>query len=216
MSKDSDLQKRVLSELAWEPSVTDGHLGVTAKDGMVTLSGHVRSYAEKIAAERAVRRVKGVRAITEEIEVRLPADLSHADHDIATTAVQAIARDTSLPHNAIVVAVENGWVTLTGEVGWHYRQEAAERDVRGPRGVVGVTDAITLRPKVNVANLSDDIMTAMGRSAFFDRETVHVRSEGGKVFLTGSVPTWHDRFLASSTAWSAAGTTDVVNDLTVA
>ncbi len=216
MSADSDLQKLVLSELAWEPSVTAGHIGVTAKSGVVTLSGHVETYVQKFAAEKAVRRVKGVRAVAEEIEVRFSSGVSHADDDIAAAAAQSIAWNASLPHNAVIAKVEKGWVTLTGQVGWHYQQEAAEHDVRSLRGVIGVTNSISLKPRVNTANLSDDIMHALGRSWFFDKETVHVRSAGGKVYLTGTVPSWHDRELAATTAWSAAGTTDVENDLTIA
>ena len=216
MSKDSELQKLVLSELAWEPSVTAGHIGVTALNGVVTLSGHVETYMQKFAAEKAVRRVKGVKAVAEEIEVRLPSGVRHADDDIAAAAAQHISWDVSLPHDSVMAKVEKGWVTLTGQVGWHYQQEAAEHDVRGLHGVIGVSNDITLKPRVNVANLSDDIMHAMDRSWFFDKETVHVRAEGGKVILTGSVPSWHDRMLASTTAWSAAGTTEVENDLTIA
>ncbi len=215
MSTDSDLQKLVLSELAWEPSVTAGHIGVTAKAGVVTLSGHVESYVQKFAAEKAVRRVKGVKAVAEEIEVRLPSGASHADDDIASAAAHCIAWDVALPRDAIIAKVEKGWVTLTGQVGWHYQQEAAEHDVRGLHGVIGLTNSITLKPRVNVANLSDDIMNAMGRSWFFDKETVHVRANGGKVTLTGTVPSWYDRELAETTAWSSAGTTAVENDLAI-
>ncbi len=216
MSADSELQKLVLSELAWEPSVTAGHIGVTAKAGVVTLSGHVETYVQKFAAEKAVRQVKGVKAVAEEIEVRLPSGVSHADDDIAAAAAQRIAWDVALPRDAIVAKVEKGWVTLTGQVGWHYQQEAATLDVSGLHGVIGVTNNIKLKPRVNVANLSGDIMNAMGRSRYFDQETVHVRADGGKVTLTGSVPSLYDRQLASRTAWSAAGTTEVENDLAVA
>ena len=216
MSKDSELQKLVLSELAWEPSVTAGHIGVTAKDGVVTLSGHVETYVQKYAAEKAVRRVKGVKAVAEELEVRLPSSVKHADDDIAAAAAQHIAWDVSVPRDSVMAKVEKGWVTLTGKVDWHYQQEAAANDVRGLHGVIGVSNDITLKPRVNVANLSDDIMTAMGRSWFYDKETVHVRADGGKVTLTGSVPSWHDRQLATTTAWSAAGTTAVENDLMIA
>jgi len=215
MSADSNLQKLVLAELAWEPSVTAGHIGVTAKGGMVTLTGHVETYVQKFAAERAVRRIKGVKAVAEEIEVRLPSGLSDADDDIASAAAQRLEWNVALPRNAIIAKVEKGWVTLTGEVGWHYQKEDAEHDVRGLRGVIGVTNHIALTPRVNVANLSDEIQFALGRSWMFDSEAVHVRAEGGKVFLTGSVPSWHDRNLVSTTAWSAPGTTEVWNELSI-
>jgi osmotically-inducible protein OsmY len=215
MSADTDLQKRVLAELAWEPRVTAGHIGVTAKAGMVTLTGHVETYVQKFAAEKAVRSVKGVKAVAEEIEVRLPTGLSDADDDIATAAAQRLEWNVGLPRNAIIAKVEKGWVTLTGDVGWHYQKDDAEHDVRGLRGVIGVTNRIKLTERVNVANLSDDIQHALGRSWMFDLETVHVRAEGGKVFLSGSVPNWHDRNLATTTAWSAPGTTEVHNDLAI-
>lgn len=215
MTADSDLQKQVLTELAWVPSITASHIGVTAKNGVVTLSGHVETYIQKLAAENALRHVKGVKAVAQEIEVRLPSDLSVADDDIAAAASQRIAWDVALPHNAVIAKVEKGWVILTGKVGWQYQKEAAEQDVLGLRGVVGITNRITLTPRVDVANLTDDIQFALGRSWLFDPETVHVRADGGKVFLSGTVPSWHDRNLASTTAWSAPGTADVVNNLII-
>ncbi len=216
MSTDSELQKLVLAELTWEPSVTAGHIGVTAKAGVVTLSGHVETYIQKFAAEKAVRRVKGVRAVAEEIEVRVPTGLSRTDDEIATVAANQLSWDVSLPRDSIMAKVEKGWVTLTGQVGWHYQQQAAEQDVHGLHGVIGVTNHITLKPRVNTANLSDDIMHAIGRSWFFDDESVHVRAdENGRVTLTGSVPSLHDWDLASTTVWSAAGTTQVFNNISV-
>jgi osmotically-inducible protein OsmY len=216
MSIDRELQKRVLAELTWEPRVVAAHIGVTAKGGVITLSGHVETYVQKFAAEQAVRRVKGVKAVAEEIEVRLPLGLNDADDDIAAAAANQLAWDVSLPRSGIVAKVEKGWITLTGQVEWHYQQQAAEQDVRGLRGVIGVTNRITLKPRVNTEHLSDDITHALGRSWFYDDESVHVRADSnGRVTLTGSVASLHDRDLASVTAWSTAGTTEVFNNISI-
>jgi osmotically-inducible protein OsmY len=216
MSQDSQLQQSVLAEFSWEPSVTAGHIGVTTSAGVVTLSGHVDSYARKHAAEAAARRVKGVKAVAEEIEVRLPFDTKRSDEDIAAAAVERLSWNVSVPKDSVQVKVEKGWVTLTGQVDWWYEKEAAEQDIRPLLGVVGVSNETTIKPRVNTANLSDDIMHALHRSWFFDPETIHVRAHGGKVVLTGTVHSYHERLVAVQTAWSAPGTTDVENDIAVA
>jgi osmotically-inducible protein OsmY len=216
MSQDNELQQAILAELNWEPSVTAAHIGVTAKDGVATLTGHVASFAEKHAAAAAARRVRGVHAIAEEIEVRLPSDRRRDDADIATAAVDRLAWDVSIPRDAITVTVENGWLTLNGQVDRHYQREAAEQDVRRMSGVVGVSNHITIRPAVNVAVLSDDIMHALHRSWLFDPKTISVSAQGGKVRLTGTVHSLSERNEALATAWAAPGTTAVVNDLAIA
>ena len=131
MSHDSQLQQAVLAELNWEPSVTAANIGVTAKSGVVALTGHVGSYVEKYAAETAARRVKGVKAVAEELEVRLPSDIERDDADIAEAALDRLAWDASVPNDTVKIKVESGLVTLTGEVDWHYQKTAAERDVGG-------------------------------------------------------------------------------------
>jgi osmotically-inducible protein OsmY len=215
MSQDSQLQQSVLAEFNWEPSVTTGHIGVTASDGVVTLSGHVDSYAGKHAAETAARRVKGVKAIAEEIEVRLPFDAKRLDADIAAAAIERLAWNASVPKDRVQVKVEQGWVTLTGQVDWWYQKDAAEADIRPLHGVIGVSNQMTIKPRVNTASLTDDITHALHRSWFFDPANVHVHAEGGKVVLTGSVNSLYERQVAGRTAWSAAGATTVENDLTV-
>jgi osmotically-inducible protein OsmY len=215
MPNDNRLQQAVLEELNWEPSVTAAHIGVTANAGVVTLSGHVESFAQKHAAEAAVRRVKGVKAIAEEIEVRLPYDTKRSDDEIARAAIGRFEWDVSIPRDAIQVSVEQGWITLTGEVDWHYQKDAASMDVRALFGVTGVSDQITIKPTVNASNISDDIMHALGRSWFFDPKTISVSSQGGKVRLTGTVSSWHDRQIAATTAWAAPGATAVENDIAV-
>lgn len=216
MSEDSQLQRAVLDGFIWEPSVTAGHIGVTASAGVVTLSGHVDSYAKKHTAETAAHRVKGVRAVAEEIEVRLPFKTKRSDEEIAAAAIERLSWNVSLPRDSVQVKVEQGWVTLTGQVDWWYQKDAAEHDTRPLLGVVGVSNLATIKQRVNTAGLSDDITHALHRSWFFDPEEVHVRAERGKVVLTGTVHSFHEREIAAQTAWSAPGATMVENDLTVA
>ena len=130
MSKDSELKKVVLEELSWEPSVDAAHIGVTAKDGVITLTGHVDNYSAKSGAEKAASRVKGVKAVAEEIKVKLPYDVKRSDEDIAAAAVDRLGWNSSIPDGAIQVKVEKGWVTLSGTVDWHFEKEAAEFDIR--------------------------------------------------------------------------------------
>jgi osmotically-inducible protein OsmY len=195
--------------------VTAGHIGVTAVGGVVTLSGHVESYAEKRAAEAAAHRVKGVKAVAEEIEVRLPVETERSDADIAAAAIERLAWNASVPKDSVSVRVEQGWVTLTGQVEWWYQKDAVEQDVRPLLGVRGVSNQTTIRPRVDTANLTDEITHALHRSWFFDPELVHVRADGGRVVLTGTVQSIHEREIAGRTAWSAPGATNVENDIAV-
>jgi osmotically-inducible protein OsmY len=176
--------------------------------------GHVESYTEKFAAEKAARRVKAVHAVAEEIEVKLPFDAKYGDEEIASAAVNRLAWDSAVTKDAIRVKVEKGWVTLTGEVDWHYQQAAAAQDIRGLRGVVGVMNNITIKAKPNTTKIKDDILLALDRS-WFDPATINVAAQGGKVTLTGKVGSWYEREEASSAAWAAPGTTSVHNELAV-
>lgn len=215
MSSDNQLQQAVIAELKWEPSVTAAHIGVAANDGVVTLTGHVESYAEKFAAEVAARRVKGVRGLAEEIEVRLPFDTKKTDEEIAAAALDRLAWDVSVPSDAVKVKVEKGRITLTGQVDWQYQRQAAEQDVRGLFGVVSASNQITIKPKVSTSNISDDITHALHRSWFFDPKTINVSAEAGKVRLSGTVRSWEERQVAAATAWGAPGVTDVANDIII-
>jgi osmotically-inducible protein OsmY len=215
MSNDIELKESVLAELAWEPSVTAPHIGVTARDGVVTLSGHVQRFAEKLAAQSAALRVKGVKAVAEEIDVKLPSDVQRSDEDIAAAAIARLAWDSTLPKDAVKITVQDGWLTLTGEVGWRFEHDAAAQDVRRLWGVVGVSNHITIKPRVNTYNLGEDITRALHRS-WFDPQRVKVSADGGKVTLTGYVNSWSERALAGSTAWAAPGATDVENHLIIA
>ncbi|MGJ4859714.1 BON domain-containing protein [Labrys sp. La1] len=216
MSNDSKLQQAVLDELAWEPSVAAGHVGATAEDGVVTLTGHVASFAEKGSAEMAARRVKGVKAVIEHIEIKLPGDVRISDDKIAASAAFRLNEDVYVPSASVQAVVEDGWITLNGEVKWNYQKEAAEQCVWRLPGVLGVTNFITIKPQVNVSNISDDITHALDRSWFFDPQTIQVSAEGGQVKLTGTVKSQHERQIAAATAWRAPGVTDVSNDLVVA
>jgi osmotically-inducible protein OsmY len=216
MSHDDRLKKAVLAELAWEPSIEAAHIGVMAENGTVTLTGNVESYGQKHAAEMATGRVKGVKAIAEELKVHLPFEIKRDDADIATAAVNRLAWDTGTPHDAVKIKVEKGWLSLTGQVDWHFQKEAAEREVRNLQGVVGITNLIEIKPRVNAANLEDGIQHALHRSILFQPEKVHVAVESGRVTLTGSVNSWQDRQTAEKKAWAAHGATSVENDLIVA
>ena len=215
MTEDSQLKQNVLDELKWEPSVTAAHIGVTARNGIVSLSGHVQNYAEKVAAESAASRVKGVKAIADELEVRLPFSTKRTDDEIAVAAIGRLDWNVSVPRDAIKVTVDKGWVTLAGHVDWHFQQEAASRDVRQILGVVGVTNNVRIKPTVSASNLDADIARALSRSWFSSPQNVYVSSAEGKVTLTGHVNTWHERDVAASTAWAAPGATDVENDIKV-
>jgi len=215
MSRDSHLQKAVLAALNWEPGVTAAHIGVAADDGVVTLSGHVESYSQKQAAELAASQVKGVKAVAQEIEVHLPSDAQRTDEDIAAAAIHHLAWDVRIPRDVVKVEVEKGWITLTGEVDSYFQKAAAAQDVHRLLGTVGVSNRITIKPKVSVSNISDDIMHALHRSWFFDPKTITVTADGGKVVLTGTVESLHERQVAAATAWSAPGVTDVENDIAV-
>ena len=216
MTEDDKLQGAVMSQLRWEPSVEAGHIGVIVDNGVVTLSGHVETFAEKHAAEAAARLVKGVEAVAAEIEVRLAFDFKRDDDVIAAAAVDRLAWDVAVPRDAIKVTVEKAHVSLTGEVDWHFQKDAAEQDMRRLRGVVGVSNQVSIKPRVNVSNIGDEIMHALHRSWFFDTRTIDVSAERGRVTLTGTAHSPHDRNVAAQTAWAAPGVTDVLNEITLA
>ena len=215
MTQDRQLQEAVLAEFEWEPSVTAAHIGVIAKNGLVTLTGHVSNYMQKRAAEKAAARVKGVKGVVEELKVNLISGMVRSDENIANAALDRLAWDVSVPADAIKVKVENGWVTLTGKVDWHFEQQAAERMVRSLHGVLGVFNETTIKPRPDATNISNNIDRALHRS-WFDPKTITVTATGGKVKLTGSVETPSDRFVAGATAWGAPGATQVENDLVIA
>jgi osmotically-inducible protein OsmY len=215
MSEDTELQQRVLAELNWQPSVMAGHIGVTAKNGIVTLTGHVDSYVDKHAAEVMTRRVRGVLGVAEDIVVELPVHIKRTDEDITAAAVERLSWNVSVPPDSVKVTVADGWLTLTGQVEWHYEREAAMFDVNGIVGVRGVSNEISVKPRVNATGLRDDITQALDRSWFIEPNAVIVNVEGGVVTLTGTVRSPHERQVAATTAWSAPGTIAVENEIVV-
>ncbi|MCW2275629.1 BON domain-containing protein [Rhodoblastus acidophilus] len=214
MSNDKVLKQAVLDELEWDPSVNAAHIGVSAKNGIVTLMGHVESYPEKFAAEKAARKVNEVKGVAEEIEVRLPFEVKHGDEEIAAAAIDRLKWSSTIPRDAVKVKVEKGCVTLTGEVDWHYQQNAATEDVRRLWGVVGVSNQITLKPKPNVSNIQDKIKVALNRS-WFDPAAITVSAHGGTVKLTGDVHSLVERDEADAAAWASPGTMFVENNISV-
>jgi osmotically-inducible protein OsmY len=215
MPHDNALQAAVIEELSWEPQVTSAHIGVAAKSGVVSLTGHVESYAEKFAAEQATRRVKGVKAVAEALEVRLAADSRRSDEDIAAAAVNRIEWDTSVPHGTVQIKVEKGWVTLSGEVQWNYQRDAAASDVRSLFGVVGVSNQLGVEAHPRASDVEEKIDNALRRSWYVDEDNVKVTVDGGTVHLRGTVRTPYDQQEAGFAAWQAAGTTAVINDIIV-
>jgi osmotically-inducible protein OsmY len=215
MSFDKDLKQNVLDELNWAPSVNSAHIGVAIHDGVVTLTGHVEAYADRLAAEDAVRRVKGAKAIANEIEIKLRHDAKRDDEDIAKAAINVLAWDSSVPDDAIKVAVSHGWVTLSGQVEWYFQKEAAADDIRRLMGVVGVSNNAVVKPKVDTEIIAEDIELALDRS-WFDTQRIKVSADAGKVTLTGHVETWSDWEEASQVAWAAKGVTSIQNNIVIA
>ena len=215
MKSDSQVQRDVFEELRWDPRVRETEIGIAVKDGVVTLSGFVDSYAQRTAAEHAVERISGVKAIAEELQVRLPGTMKRNDTEIAHHALDAMAWDVEVPEDRFRVRVENGWVTLEGDADWQYQRQAAERAVRYLTGVKGVTNQIIIKAHVSAYDVSERIKDALRRSAETDSKKIVVEAENGRVTLRGSVHSWADRADAERAAWGAPGVTEVDDRLTV-
>ena len=215
MSDERHIQQAVLDELRWEPRLEAAHIGVTVHQGVVTLGGHVETYAEKHDSAVAAHRVKGVKAVANEIEVRLPVDDQRTDEDIAAAALERLAWDVTIPDRTVHLSVEDGWVTLSGEVDWQYQRENAEQALQRLLGVTGISNEIVIKKQVDAGHISDEIMHALHRSWFFDPKTIDVRVDDGTVHLTGTVHSPHDRQLAAASAWAAPGVIDVRNDIAI-
>jgi osmotically-inducible protein OsmY len=212
---DLEIRRDILDELEFDPSVDAANIGVSVENGVVTLSGHVKSYAEKMAAEAIAQRVKGVRAIAEEIDVRWPEQKKHADDEIAARALDIIAWDTALPDGAIDIKVQRGWVTLSGEVRWHFQRMAAENAVKKLGGVLGVTNYLTIRQLVGMSDIKDRIEQALRRNAEIEADGITVRVSDSKVILEGDAHAWNERQAVEQAAWSVPGVAVVENHLHV-
>ena len=215
MKTDAQLKKDVTAELDWEPSVNATHVGVAAADGVVTLTGHLNTYAEKYAIERAVQRVQGVKAIAVELDVKLEPGHKRSDSEIAAAVESGLRWHALVPADRIQAKVEKGWVTLKGEVDWEYQRQSADRAVRNLTGVIGVSNAIVLKPKVAPANVANRIRDALARHAQEEAKNIEVMASGSTVTLRGRVDSWAERNAAFGAAWSAPGVTSVVNEIKV-
>jgi osmotically-inducible protein OsmY len=212
---DSQLKKDVESELEWDAAVAANNIGVAVKDGVVTLSGHLTSFAEKYAAERAVQRVQGVKGLAVELDVRLGASARRTDAEIAAAAESALRWNALVPEDRVKVMVEKGWLTLSGEVDWDYQRSYAIKAVRPLTGVVGVSNGITVKPQVTPANIKSRIQGALERQAEREARNIEVIVSGHSATLKGQVHSWAERTAAQGAAWSAPGITSVVNELRV-
>jgi osmotically-inducible protein OsmY len=215
MKTDEQLKKDVVAELDWEPSVKATHVGVAVSGGVVTLTGHLDTFAEKHALERAVQRVQGVKGIAVEVDVKLDPTHHRSDTDIAAAAESAFQWHALVPHDRIQVMVEKGWVTLRGQVNWDYQRREAEKAVRSLTGVVGVSNAITLTPGVVQTDVATRIHDALVRHAEDEAKGIEIRVSGAAVTLRGKVASWRESSAASTAAWSAHGVTSVLNELKV-
>jgi osmotically-inducible protein OsmY len=216
MKIDKELQQQVMDELAWEPSIDAAEIGASVDSGVVMLSGTVRSFPEKWAAERAAERVKGVRAVADEIVVKLPGTFQRDDADIARAALNTLEWNASVPRGRLQVLVENGWITLDGTVERYFQKSEAEMVVRKLLGVKGVVNRITVKPVISPTDVKNQIVRALARTAEVDAKRISVETRDAKVILRGAVKSWTEREAAERAAWAAPGVSDVENQIEVA
>lgn len=213
MRTDSELRTSVTAELSWDPSIRDEDIATAVKDGVVTLAGSIDTYAQRYAAERAVERVNGVRAIVNDLTVKL--QMERSDADLAHAAVNALRWNIQVPDERIKVKVANGWLTIEGEVDRYFEKEAAERAVRYLMGVKGVNNLITLRAMPTPADVKQRIRASLKRQAEFDADQVTVETSGSRVTLRGTTRSVAERRDTERAAWNAPGVTRVDNNITV-
>lgn len=215
MKTNLELQKDVQEELKWEPMLRDAEIGASAKDGIVTLTGIVDSYAKKLAAEKAAKTVMGVKAVAQEIEVKLLPVGKRSDTDIAQAALNALKWHTSVPDEKIKLKVEDGWAKVEGEVDWQFQKDAITKALENLIGVKGVTNFVTIKPRIDAKVVKDNISNAFYRNAAIDSANIKVETTGNKVILKGTVHSWFERKAAEKAAWSAPGVINVEDDLLV-
>jgi osmotically-inducible protein OsmY len=212
-SADADLRDKVERQLDWEPAVTSTNLGVSARDGVVTLTGYVENYAEKMAAERVAKRTYGVKALANDIQVK-PL-LKITDSEIAAKAVMALQARVDVPDEKIKLTVKEGWITLEGDVDWYFQKNAAGVAVKYLLGVKGVTNVIQVRPRVSTTEVKHKIEEALKRNAEVDARRITVSSTDGKVSLWGNVRSWMEKDEAENAAWAAPGVAQVENNISI-
>ena len=217
MRTDMELQKDVAEELKWEPRLQEDEIGVAVKNGVVTLTGFVPDYAQRRAAAKAAERVVGVRAVAQELVVKVPEMFRYSDTELAHRVVNALAWDVEVPNEKIQAKVEDGWVTLEGTVDWQYQRNAAERAVRYLGGIKGVANQIAIAPSMSASayDVAQRIKAALHRTAEVEAKRVEVTAKDGKVVLTGSVRSWPERADVERAAWSASGVMAVDDRLAV-
>lgn len=215
MKSDSEIERDVRDELKWDPDLDASDIAVSVKDGVVTLAGFTHSYADRLEAESAAKRVAGVKAVANDIEVRLPSIDQRPDPDIARDAVAALKQELPISHEKIKAVVKDGWITLEGDAEWQYQKTAAENAVRKIKGVKGVINVITVRPNLEPTEIKSKIMDAFKRNAEVDANHISVEANGGEVVLKGTVRSWIEREEAERVAWSAPGVTRVDDRIVV-
>ncbi|MGC2552559.1 MAG: BON domain-containing protein [Candidatus Sulfotelmatobacter sp.] len=210
---DEEIQENVMAELKWDAKLQPNEIGVTVKDGIVTLTGWVDSFLKKWSAEDVALKVSGVKAVANDLEVKLSSE--RTDADVAAAALRALEWDAFVPSDKVQVTVSKGWVTLKGEVEWQYQKEDAERVVRRLAGVKGVSNLITVKPRATPSDLKKKIEDALVRNAEVDANRIAVEVQGSKAILKGTVRAWAEKEEAERVAWSAPGITSVENRITV-
>jgi osmotically-inducible protein OsmY len=215
MRSDGEIEKDVKAELEWDPDLDATDIAVSVKKGVVTLAGFVKSYTDKYEAEAAAKRVAGVVAVANDLEVRMPSVDERPDPDIAREAAQAVKSQLPISSENIKIIVKNGWVTLEGEVEWQYQRQTAENVVRRIKGVKGVSNTILLKPRAEPTEVKRKIQEALRRSAEVDANRIEVEARGGEVILKGTVRSWIEREEAERAAWAAPGVTKVEDRIVV-
>jgi len=215
MKTNSELQKDVQDTIKWEPLLNAAEIGVTAKDGVISLTGVVDSYIKKMEAENAAKKVIGVKAVVEKIEVKFANSFTKTNLEIANEVLSALKSDWSIPNDKVTVKVENGWVTLEGELPWNYQKDAAKSAVSQLTGVKGVSNEIKIKSETHDAIEQKDVENALARDLSNDDNDIHVKVSGTKVTLTGKVKSWHNKEEAGRIAWKTPGIWHVQNDLAV-